>query len=113
MQGGLQVPSFTWQVGAARFGEIFALIARNAERVGFSSLWVMEHFFQIPIVGPVEREMLESYTALAFAAGHTNRIKLGTMVTGVTFRHPGILVKAVVSPPVALPGEFQPKGDLA
>ena len=56
--------------------------------------------------------MLESYTALAFAAGHTNGIKLGTMVTGVTFRHPGILVKAVVSPPGVLPGEFQPKGDL-
>jgi len=78
-------------------GETFALIARNAERAGFSSLWVDDHFFQIPTVGPVEHEMLEGYTALAFAAGHTNRIKLGTLVTGVTYRPPGILVKTVTT----------------
>jgi F420-dependent oxidoreductase-like protein len=97
MRVGLQVLSFTWQGGAARLGETFALIARNAERAGFSSLWVDDHFFQIPTVGPVEHEMLEGYTALAFAAGHTNRIKLGTLVTGVTYRPPGILVKTVTT----------------
>jgi F420-dependent oxidoreductase-like protein len=97
MRVGLQVPSFTWTGGAARLGDTFALIARNAERAGFSSLWVMDHFFQIANVGPAEHEMLEGYTALAFAAGHTNRIKLGTMVTGVTYRHPGILVKTVTT----------------
>jgi F420-dependent oxidoreductase-like protein len=97
MRVGLQVLSFTWQGGAARLGETFALIARNAERAGFSSLWVDDHFFQIPNVGPVEHEMLEGYTVLAFAAGHTNRIKLGTLVTGVTYRPPGILVKTVTT----------------
>jgi F420-dependent oxidoreductase-like protein len=97
MRVGLQVPSFTWSGGPAQLGDTFALIARNAERAGFSSLWVMDHFFQIPVVGPAEREMLEGYTALAFAAGHTTRIKLGTMVTGVTYRHPGILVKTVTT----------------
>jgi F420-dependent oxidoreductase-like protein len=97
MRVGLQVLSFTWQGGAARLAETFALIARNAERAGFSSLWVDDHFFQIPTVGPVEHEMLEGYSALAFAAGHTNRIKLGTMVTGVTYRPPGILVKTVTT----------------
>jgi F420-dependent oxidoreductase-like protein len=97
MRIGLSVPSFTWQGGAARLGETFALIARSAERAGFSSLWVDDHFFQIPYGGPVEHEMLEGYTALAFAAGQTNRIKLGTMVTGVTYRPPGILVKTVTT----------------
>jgi len=97
MRVGLQILSFTWQGGAARLGETFALIARNAERAGFSSLWVDDHFFQVPMVGPVEQEMLEGYTALAFAAGHTNRIKLGTLVTGATYRPPGILVKTVTT----------------
>src|SRR5206468_8630413 len=69
----------------------------RAERAGFYSMWVMDHFFQIRGVGPVENEMLESYSALAFAAGRTNRIKLGAMVTGVTYRHPGILVKTVTT----------------
>ena len=97
MRVGLQVPRFTWPGGPARLGDTFALIARNAERAGFSSFWVMDHFFQIGMVGPAELEMLEGYSALSFAAGHTNRIKLGTMVTGVTYRHPGLLVKTVTT----------------
>jgi F420-dependent oxidoreductase-like protein len=57
----------------------------------------MDHFFQISGVGPAEHEMLEGYSALAFAAARTNRIKLGTMVTGVTYRYPGLLVKTVTT----------------
>jgi F420-dependent oxidoreductase-like protein len=57
----------------------------------------MDHFFQIRGLGPAENEMLEGWSALAFAAGRTNRIKLGTMVTGVTYRHPGILVKTATT----------------
>ena len=57
----------------------------------------MDHFFQIRNVGPAENEMLEGWSALAFAAGHTNRIKLGTMVTGVTYRYPGLLVKTATT----------------
>jgi F420-dependent oxidoreductase-like protein len=53
----------------------------------------MDHFFQIPMVGPAEREMLEGWTTLGFLAGHTRRARLGTLVTGVTYRHPGVLVK--------------------
>jgi F420-dependent oxidoreductase-like protein len=97
MRVGLQVPRFTWPGGPARLGETFALIARNAERAGFSSFWVMDHFFQIGMVGPAELEMLEGYSALSFVAGQTNHIKLGTMVTGVTYRHPGLLVKTVTT----------------
>ena len=97
MRLGLQVPNFTWPTGQAQLGDTFGLIAQRAERAGLYSLWVMDHFFQIPNVGPSENEMLEGYSALAFAAGRTNRIKLGTMVTGVTYRHPGILVKTVTT----------------
>lgn len=97
MRLGLQVPSFTWPNGQSQLGQTFGEIAERAERAGLYSLWVMDHFFQIPNVGPAENEMLEGYTALAFAAGRTSRIKLGTMVTGVTYRHPGILVKTVTT----------------
>ena len=97
MRLGLQVPNFTWPGGQANLGDTFGLIAERAERAGLYSMWVMDHFFQIRGVGPSENEMLEGWSALAFAAGHTNRIKLGTMVTGVTYRHPGILVKTATT----------------
>ncbi len=97
MRLGLQVPNFTWPNGQASLGDTFGLIAQRADRAGLYSLWVMDHFFQIPNVGPVEGEMLEGWSALAFAAGRTNRIKLGTMVTGVTYRHPGLLVKTATT----------------
>jgi F420-dependent oxidoreductase-like protein len=97
MRLGLQVPNFTWPNGQENLGDTFGLIAQRAERAGFYSMWVMDHFFQIRGVGPAKNEMLEGYSALAFAAGRTNRIKLGTLVTGITYRHPGILVKTVTT----------------
>jgi F420-dependent oxidoreductase-like protein len=97
MRLGLQVPDFTWPNGQSQLGEIFGLIAERAERAGFYSLWVMDHFFQIGNIGPSEHEMLEGWSALAYAAGRTNRIKLGTLVTGITYRHPGILVKTATT----------------
>jgi F420-dependent oxidoreductase-like protein len=57
----------------------------------------MDHFFQIPNVGPVDTDMLEGWSALTFAAGRTSKIKLGTLVTGVTYRHPGLLVKTATT----------------
>jgi F420-dependent oxidoreductase-like protein len=95
MRIGLQVPSFTWPGGAAEIGARLAAIGRRADEAGFASLWVMDHFFQIQMVGPAEDPMLESYTALSYLAAVTKRVKLGTMVTGVVYRHPGILVKTV------------------
>ena len=97
MRIGLQVPSFTWPSGENAIGETFAAIARRAEDQGFYSLWVMDHFFQIPGVGRPEEPMLEGYTALGFAAAQTSRIKLGTLVTGNTYRHPGVLIKTVTT----------------
>jgi F420-dependent oxidoreductase-like protein len=97
MKIGLQIPSFTWPGGAAELGPRLAQIARSADDAGFASIWVMDHLFQIPMVGPAEREMLEGYAALSFLAGHTRRARLGTMVTGVTYRHPGVLVKTATT----------------
>ena len=97
MRMGLQVPNFTWSQDQAQLGDTFGLIAQRAERAGFYSFWVMDHFFQIRMVGPAENEMLEGWSTLAFVAGRTNHIKLGTMVTGVTYRHPGILVKTATT----------------
>jgi F420-dependent oxidoreductase-like protein len=97
MRVGLQVNDFTWPTGQARLGEEFGAIAERAEQAGFYSLWVMDHFYQIGGLGPAEHEMLEGYTTLGFAAGRTSRIKLGTMVTGITYRYPGILIKTVTT----------------
>ncbi len=97
MKIGLQIPSFTWPGGPENIGRKLAEIARAAEQAGFASLWVMDHFFQIQGVGPVENEMLESYSALAYLAGQTKKVKLGTMVTGVVYRHPGVLIKSVTT----------------
>jgi F420-dependent oxidoreductase-like protein len=94
---GLAVSSFTWPGGPARIGPTFGRIAWYAEQAGVASLWVMDHFFQIGHFGPPEAEMLEAYTTLAFAAGQTRRLELGALVTGVTPRHPGVLVKTVTT----------------
>ncbi len=97
MKLGLQVPYFSWRGTPSSVGPTFAQIAQDAEEAGMSSLWVMDHFFQINAIGPPELEMLEAYTALAFAAAHTSTIELGTLVTGVTYRHPGVLLKTVTT----------------
>src|SRR5947209_16067963 len=97
MRLGLQVPNFTWPNGQSHLGADFAQGIDRAEEAGFYSMWVMDHFFQIRNVGPAENEMLEGWSALSFAAGRTNRIRLGTMVTGVTYRYPGILVKTATT----------------
>lgn len=97
MKIGLQVPSFTWPEGPARMAERLAEIARAAEHAGFYSLWVMDHLFQISVNGPPEQEMLEGYCTLGYLAALTKKVKLGTLVTGVIYRYPGILVKAMTT----------------
>lgn len=95
MKIGLQVPSFTWPGGEPGIRTHLKEIAQTADEVGFSSLWVMDHFFQIPSVGQVEEPMLEAYTTLGFMASHTNKARLGALVTGVIYRYPALLVKTV------------------
>lgn len=97
MDFGLQVSYFSWPGAPASIGPAFGRIARNAEDAGLTSLWVMDHFFQISMIGPPELDMLEGYSALAYAAALTSRIELGTLVTGVTYRHPGVLAKTAAA----------------
>ena len=97
MRIGLQIPSFSWPGGADAMAGQLADIAQTADEGGFASVWVMDHHFQIPNVGPVEHDMLEGWSTLSFLAGYTERVKLGTLVTGVTYRHPGILVKTATT----------------
>jgi F420-dependent oxidoreductase-like protein len=97
MKIGLQIPNFTWPGGPAQISGKLAEIARVADDVGFYSLWVMDHFFQISMVGPAENDMLEGYAALGYLAALTKRVKLGTLVTGVIYRYPGILVKTATT----------------
>lgn len=93
MRIGLQLPSFSWPGGSAEIAPRLAEIARTAETAGFASLWVMDHFFQLPDWGSLDDPMLESYTTLGYLAAVTQKIRLGAMVTGVIYRFPGVLVK--------------------
>jgi F420-dependent oxidoreductase-like protein len=97
MHVALQLPRFHWAGGAPGIAEKLAAIARAADDAGFASLWLMDHLFQIRSIGNVEEEMLEAYTTLGFLAAHTSRVRLGTLVTGVHYRHPGVLVKQVTT----------------
>ena len=97
MQIGVQIPDFTFPNGPARLGADLATVGRAADEAGFGFIAVMDHFFQIPVIGPPEREMLEAYSTLAYLAGVTSRVKLLTLVTGTVYRHPGILAKTVTT----------------
>ena len=90
MKFGLEINDFEWPGGNARMGENLASIGRRAEEAGFDSLWVWDHFIQLR---RWENAILEGWLSLAFLAAATKRVKLGTLVTGVTYRHPAILVK--------------------
>jgi F420-dependent oxidoreductase-like protein len=95
---GLQIPSFTFPgVADADLFETVVGIATTAEEHGFDSLWVMDHLYQIEMVGPKEDPMLEAYTLLAGIAARTRTARLGTMVTGVTYRNPALLAKIVTT----------------
>ncbi|HKD99297.1 MAG TPA: LLM class F420-dependent oxidoreductase [Micromonosporaceae bacterium] len=97
MQIGIQIPDFTRPEGPETLGPALAQVARTADDVGFEFIAVMDHFFQIGVVGPPEMEMLEAYTTLGFVAAHTSRAKLLTVVTGVHYRTAGLLAKIVTT----------------
>ncbi|HET7141012.1 MAG TPA: LLM class F420-dependent oxidoreductase [Candidatus Limnocylindria bacterium] len=97
MKFGLQINSFTWPGGAAAIGPTLARVARTADDVGFDSIWVMDHFFQIRGLGPPEAPMLEGMTALGFMAANTERARLGLMVGGIHYRAPALWIKATTT----------------
>jgi F420-dependent oxidoreductase-like protein len=94
---GLQVPRFDWPGHPATTAATLVEVARAAEDAGFTSLWVMDHFVQIPQIGREWEDMLESQTTLAYIAGVTERIRLGTLVTGITYRNIAHLAKIVAT----------------
>ncbi|MCR6485317.1 LLM class F420-dependent oxidoreductase [Amycolatopsis sp. OK19-0408] len=97
MKLGLHLAQQTYPAGPAALGADLAAAARAADEAGFGYLSVMDHFFQISRYGPPEHEMLEAYTTLGFLAAHTSRVKLLTLVSGVIYRHPGLLAKAITT----------------
>lgn len=97
MKISIQVPSFSWPDQPHSIGPKLAEIGRTADDAGITSLWVMDHFFQIQMIGPAEEPMLEAYAALNYLAGVTKRVKLGALVTGVIYRYPGLLVKTATT----------------
>ena len=97
MKIGLQIPNFLWPGWPQNAGAKLAEIAGTADEAGFNSLWVMDHVFQIRHLGPPDDPMLEAYNALGFMAAATKRARLGTMVTAVVYRHPGMLIKSVTT----------------
>jgi F420-dependent oxidoreductase-like protein len=94
---GLQVSRFDWPGHPGTTATALADVARTAEAAGFTSLWVMDHFLQIPQIGREWEDMLDSHTTLGYLAAVTGRMKLGTLVTGITYRNLAHLAKIVAT----------------
>ena len=94
---GLQLPNFSLGVADTELFETVAAMAVASEAAGFESLWVMDHFYQLPMLGGENQPMLEAYTLLGALAARTSKVGLGTLVTGVTYRNPAMLAKIVTT----------------
>ena len=98
MQLGISITNFAWPAPPAEIGPTIARVARAADDAGIDSIWTMDHFFQIPVLGlRPEDPMVEAFTTLTFIAGHTRRARVGTLVAAVPYRHPGVLVKTATT----------------
>jgi F420-dependent oxidoreductase-like protein len=97
MRISLSVTNFSWPGGPAELRSHLQRIVRAADEAGLDTVWVADHLIQADPSSTPDAEMLESYTVLGFLAGQTERIRLGTMVTGVTYRPPALLIKAVTT----------------
>ena len=107
MQLDLHVSRFEWAGGPSGISEGIAGLAARAEAIGIRTLSFMDHFFQMEWMAPAEDPMLECYTALAFVAGRTQTLRLRALVTGVTYRHPGILAKTITTLDVVSQGRAE------
>jgi F420-dependent oxidoreductase-like protein len=95
---GFQIPNYTFPgVTNDKLFEHVVMLAGTAERAGFDSVYVMDHFYQLPNIGPRTEPMLEAYTVLSGIAVRTTKVRIGALVTGVTYRNPALLAKTVTS----------------
>ncbi|MHC5907041.1 LLM class F420-dependent oxidoreductase [Streptomyces sp. S6] len=97
MHVGVHINRFDHPEGPAALGAELAATGAAAEAAGVGRLSVMDHYFQMEFNGGAEDPMLEAYTTLGFLAAHTSTVRLGVLVTGVTYRHPGLLAKIVTT----------------
>jgi F420-dependent oxidoreductase-like protein len=95
MKIGLHISDFTWPGGPPRLASNLGSIATAAEDAGLARVSVMDHVWQIGVIGPPEHEMLEAYTTLGYLAAKTSRVELVSWVTAVVYREPGLLAKMV------------------
>jgi F420-dependent oxidoreductase-like protein len=105
---GYQIPNFTYPgVGPADLFEAVAAQAEAADRSGFDTVLVMDHFYQLPMLGPPDNYMVEAYTLLGGLAQRTSTVRLGTLVTGNTYRNPSLLAKIVTALDIVSGGRAQ------